>query len=73
LKQDFIQGMNNDGYAPEDNFQLDDLDDATRKEVTDANPYLKFTTGTPLSEFSSDQLTEYFSKKGALVGEDGKG
>jgi hypothetical protein len=41
LKQNnIIKGIKGGGYAPEENFELDDLDDNTRKELVKSNPVL---------------------------------
>ena len=40
LKQDFVKGIKGGGYAPEQNFQLSDLDENTRKNLTKLKPEL---------------------------------
>lgn len=48
LKQDFVRGFGPRGYAPEDDFQMDDLTPEQRDDVISANPWITLSYGTPL-------------------------
>lgn len=59
LRMDMVQGMEPEGnqYAPENNFQYDDLSDEQREKLFAEKPILAITDGAKLSEFS-DELKE---------------
>ena len=59
LRMDMIQGMEPEGnqYAPENNFQYDDLSDEQREKLFAEKPILAITDGAKLSEFS-DEMKE---------------
>ena len=40
LKQDFIKGISGGGYAPDQNFQLSDLDESLQEELLDIKPLM---------------------------------
>lgn len=40
LKQDFIKGISGGGYAPDQNFQLSDLDESLQEELLDIKPLI---------------------------------
>jgi len=40
LQKDFVKGIKGGGYMPENNFDIDDLDDSTREQMIDAKPAL---------------------------------
>lgn len=48
LKMNFIKGWGPEGYKPENNFSLNDLNDAQKQEVLEANPLLALYPGVIL-------------------------
>jgi hypothetical protein len=64
LRMDMIQGMEPEGnqYAPENNFQYDDLSYEQREKLFAEKPILAITDGAKLSEFS-DELKEVVSNR----------
>jgi hypothetical protein len=56
LKQKWIKGLGPRGYAPEEDFQLDDLTKEQREDVINSNPNFLLNNGTKLSKIPKDVL-----------------
>jgi hypothetical protein len=56
LRMDMVQGMEPEGnqYAPENNFQYEDLSDEQREKLFKEKPILSVHDGAKLSEFTED-------------------
>lgn len=58
LKSDYVEGIKGGGYAPEQNFSLNDLDDATRDALIEEKPKL----GTLRDYIKKNGIDEHVTK-----------
>jgi hypothetical protein len=70
LRMDMVQGMEPEDtqYAPENNFQYDDLSPEQREQLFKNKPILSVTDGAKLSEFSDDMKEVIVSRINSEVG-----